>query len=170
MRTALSRRGAAVVAIVVSAWVSWMGMAKAEPLSFKVPLSGGQEVPPVFTAGAGMADVTYDPATRAVSWKLSYEALSSPITTVDVHGPAQPSKNAPAELSLVKQGSPADNPINGQATLTPAQAQQFADGEWYFNIDTQNHPEGEIRGQILPPLPSHDKEGHANHHLRKGRH
>ncbi len=170
MRNVLSRRAAAVVATVLSAWASSSVIAVAEPLSFKVPLSGGQEVPPVFPAGAGMADVTYDPATRAVSWRLSYESLSSPITAVDVHGPAQPSKTAPPEISLVKQGSPAENPINGQATLNPAQAQQFADGEWYFNIDTQNHPEGEIRGQILPPIPSHDKEGHPNHHLRRGRH
>ena len=30
---------------------------------------------------------------------------------------------------LSKQGSPAENPITGQVTLTPEQAQQFAGGE-----------------------------------------
>src|SRR5262245_1636732 len=33
-------------------------LALAEPISFKVPLSGGQEVPAVHPAGAGLAEVT----------------------------------------------------------------------------------------------------------------
>jgi hypothetical protein len=41
--------------------------------------------------------------------------------------------------------------IKGQATLTPAQAQQWTAGEWYINVHTQANPNGEIRGQVLPP-------------------
>jgi hypothetical protein len=52
---------------------------------------------------------------------------------------------------LSKQGSPAENPITGQVTLTPEQAQQFAGGEWYINVHTQAHPGGEIRGYVMPP-------------------
>ena len=37
------------------------------------------------------------------------------------------------------------------ATLTPEQAKQFSDGEWYVNVHTQSHPAGEIRGQVVPP-------------------
>jgi hypothetical protein len=70
---------------------------------------------------------------------------------------------------MVKQGSPIENPITGQATLAPDQARQFADGEWYIDIDTQNHPEGEVRGQIITPLPSHAEDAHPSHHLRRGR-
>jgi len=55
---------------------------------------------------------------------------------------------------LAKQGLPLESPINGQATLTPDQARQFEAGEWYINIHTQAHPEGEIRGQVLTPMPS----------------
>ena len=51
----LSRRMAAVVATVLSAGTGSSFMAQAAPLSFKVPPSGGQEVPPVFPAGAGVA-------------------------------------------------------------------------------------------------------------------
>jgi CHRD domain len=46
-----------------------------------------------------------------------------------------------------------ENPITGQAMLFPDQTKSFAGGEWYINIATQNHPDGEIRGQILTPLP-----------------
>jgi hypothetical protein len=41
--------------------------------------------------------------------------------------------------------------MTGQATLTPAQAEQFMAGDWYINVHTQDHPAGEIRGQVMPP-------------------
>ena len=160
---------ATLVAAVLATWTVCLGIAHGAPVSFKVPLSGGQEVPPVFPAGAATADLTYDPVTRVVTWTLSYSALSSPITVAQFHGPAQPSKNAAPQVAMVKQGSPVENPITGQATLAPDQARQFADGEWYINIDTQNHPEGEVRGQIITPLPSHAEDTHPSHHLQRGR-
>ena len=57
-----------VLATVLLTWAAWLGTAQAEPISFKVPLSGGQEVPPVFPAGTGTADLTYDSATRVLTW------------------------------------------------------------------------------------------------------
>jgi CHRD domain len=170
MRKILFQQGAMIAVAVLSVPIAWLGIAHGAPVSFKVPLSGGQEVPPVFPAGAAMAELTYDSVTRVVTWTLTYTALSGPITVVQFHGPAQPSKNAPPAVAMVKQGSPAENPITGQATLTPDQAQQFADGEWYINIETQNHPEGEIRGQIITPLASHAEEAHPSHRLRRGKH
>jgi hypothetical protein len=169
MHRALFQQVTIVTIAILSTSTAWLGPARSAPVSFKVPLSGGQEVPPVFPAGAGTADLTYDPVTRVVTWTLSYTALSSPITTAQFHGPAQPSKVAPPEVAMVKQGGPVENPITGQATLTPDQARQFADGEWYINIDTQNHPEGEIRGQIITPLPSHTEDAHPSRHLRRGK-
>jgi CHRD domain len=57
------------------------------------------------------------------------------------HGPAQPDKNAPVLVWLIKQGNPMENPINRKATLAPDQARQFEAGDWYINIHTQAHPE-----------------------------
>jgi hypothetical protein len=159
-----------VVATVVFVWAASLGMAQAAPISLKVPLSGGQEVPPVFPAGAGMADLTFDSVTRVLTWTLNYRALSSPITIAQFHGPAQPGKNVQAVLSLVKPGNATENPINGQVTLSPDQARQFAAGEWYINIATQDHLEGEIRGQILTPLPSHAKDTHPRQRSRRSKH
>jgi CHRD domain len=169
MRKILFQQIAIVVVAVLSTSIACLEKAYSAPVSFKVPLSGGQEVPPVFPAGAATADLTYDPVTRVVTWALSYTALSSPITMAEFHGPAQPSKNGPPAIAVVKQGSPAENPITGQGTLTPDQARQFADGEWYINIDTQNHPEGEVRGQVITPLASNAEDAHTSHHLRRGR-
>jgi hypothetical protein len=131
--------------------VAWVGAAQADPVSFQVLLSGAQCVPPVDTTGSGTADLTYDPATRVVAWKIPYSGLSSPSTMAHFHGPAKQGQNAPPVIWLSTQGSPPANPMTGSATLTPEQAQQFSDGEWYVNVHTQSHPAGEIRGQVIPP-------------------
>jgi CHRD domain len=125
--------------------------ALAAPVTFKVPLNGAQCVPPVKTTGSGMAELTYDPATRVLSWIISYSGLSSPTTMAHFHGPAKQGQNAPHLIWLSAEGSAPPNPMTGTATLTPAQAQQFSAGEWYVNVHTKAHPAGEIRGQVIPP-------------------
>jgi len=170
MNDVLSRRALVVTAMVLPAWTAWSRLAQAAPISFKVPLSGGQEVPPVFPAGAGIAELTYDPSTRVLTWSLAYSELSGPATMAHFHGPAQPGKNAPVLVWLIKQGSSMESPINGQATLTPDQARQFEAGEWYINVHTQAHPEGEIRGQVLTPLPSRAGDTHPARHSRSSKH
>jgi hypothetical protein len=105
----------------------------------------------VHPAGAGLADLTYDPSTRVVTWMIGYRGLSGPITMAHFHGPASPGKNAAPVVWLTKQGAPVEYPIKGQATLTPEQARQFAEWKWYINIHTEAHPDGEIRGQVLAP-------------------
>jgi hypothetical protein len=144
------RRFAPIIAACLVGF-GWSGLVQADPLSFKVSLSGAREVPPVETPATGAADIAYDPATRVVSWVITYNGLSGPATAAHFHGPAGQEGKAPLVVWMSKQGSPAENPIKGQATLTPEQAQQFAAGQWYVNIHTQANPGGEIRGQAVPP-------------------
>jgi len=59
--------------------------------------------------------------------------------------------NGPVKIWLSKKGSPVGNPITGKATLSPADARQFEAGDWYINLHTKDNPEGEIRGQVVPP-------------------
>ena len=141
MPAVLSRRTLVVAVLILPAWAAWEPLVHAAAVSFKVPMTGGQEVPPVQIDGYGIADLTYDPDTRVVTWTITYKDLSSPVTP------------APGLVSLTKQGSPVESPIAGQATLTPEQSRQFAAGDWYINIHTQTHPDGEIRGLVLTPQP-----------------
>jgi hypothetical protein len=124
---------------------------EAAPVSFQVPLSGAQCVPPVETGGKGTADLTYDPASRVVTWNIPYSGLSSATTMAHFHGPAKQGENGPALIWLSVQGSPPANPITGSATLTPDQAKQFSAGTWYINVHTKSYPAGEIRGQVILP-------------------
>lgn len=142
---AVSRRVALALAVATFAFA---GAAQAATKSVSIPLTGAQQVPPVETSGSGKADLTYDPGTKVVTWTITFSGLSSPATMAHFHGPAPEGKNGPVVMWLSKQGTPPESPITGQATLTPAQAQQFEAGDWYINVHSQAHPAGELRGQI----------------------
>ena len=118
---------------------------------FQGCLTGAQQVPPVQTGANGMADLSYDPATRMLTWSVTYNGLSGPTTMAHFHGPAVEGKNGPPAIWLAEKGATVASPIKGQATLTPEQAQQLTAGEWYVNVHTQVNPNGEIRGQVMPP-------------------
>lgn len=129
-----------------------LSLAQAAPVSFQVPLAGAQQVPPVQTSGSGNADLTYDASTRVVTWNITFSGLSSPATMAHFHGPAAAGKNAGVKLWLSKKGSTdVTSPISGQATLSADDAKMFEAGDMYINVHTKEHPNGEIRGQVVPP-------------------
>ena len=144
----ISRRAA--IFLTGLACAAWAVPASAAPLSFTVQLSGAQQVPPVQTSGTGSATITYDPSTQKVTWNITYAGLSSPVTMAHFHNAAA-GKNGPVVVWLSKRDGSVASPLTGEATLTPAQAQQFLAGDWYVNVHSQDHPGGEIRGQAVPP-------------------
>ncbi|CAB3808328.1 hypothetical protein LMG28614_06772 [Paraburkholderia ultramafica] len=127
-------------------------LAQAAPVSFEVPLTGAQQVPPLQTPGSGSAKLTYDPSTRVVTWNMSFSGLSSQATMAHFHGPAPAGKNAGVKVWLSQKGSmEMTSPVNGQATLSLDEARMFEAGDMYINLHTKTNPNGEIRGQVVPP-------------------
>ena len=127
-------------------------LVQAAPVSFQVPLTGAQQVPPVQTPGSGSADLTYDPSTRIVTWNVTFSGLSSQATMAHFHGPAPAGKNAGVKVWLSQKGKmEMTSPISGQTTLSPDDAKMFEAGDMYINVHTKNNPDGEIRGQVAPP-------------------
>ncbi len=144
----LSRRAALALAGV--ACIGWIGSATAAAISFKVPLTGAEQVPPVTNAGRGSADLTWNPSTRVVTWDITDSGLTGPVTMAHFHNGPE-GKNGPVVIWLTQKGTEATGAIKGEATLTPEQATQFEAGDWYINVHTKDHPAGEIRGQVRPP-------------------
>ena len=140
-----------LILIACLAWLVWPNLTHAGSLTFKVALSGTEEVPPLQTTGAGTAEFSYDPATRNLKWTITYSGLTGTATMAHFHGPVAPGGKGPVVIWLSKKGSPAASPITGQVILTPDQASQFLAGQWYVNVHTQANPGGEIRGQAKPP-------------------
>ncbi len=137
------RMKALLAAILISGFVP--GFALAETLAYKADLKGSQEVPANDTKGTGTAAVTFDPATKVLTWKVTYSGLTGPATAAHLHGPADPGKNAGVVIGFTNPQSP----IEGSGSLTDAQAADLAAGKLYINVHTAANKGGEIRGQLV---------------------
>jgi hypothetical protein len=121
-----------IMPIILTVLVAWPLMAwAAAPMTFKVHLTGGQEVPLVKTSATGDAIFTLwlypaGPPPVLKPGKLSGILAVGTITAKNLAGPL---KGKPLK-SLV------DDMEGGRA---------------YVNVHTKAHPEGEIRGQIGVP-------------------
>jgi hypothetical protein len=129
--------------LACAAAVVFAGPASAE--KFKAALDGKSEVPATTSSGTGTADIDYDPASKKLTWKLTYSGLSGPATAAHFHGPAEPGKNAGVAVAIPNATS---SPVEGSATLTDAQAADLEAGKYYVNVHTAGNPGGEIRGQV----------------------
>lgn len=134
----------AVLAFAPAVAVITPAFAAAE--AYMATLSAADEVPPNDSKGTGQVDATYDTDTKVLKWSITYEGLTGDATAAHFHGPADPGANAPPVVPI-----PDDklmSPIEGEATLTDAQATDLAAGKIYFNVHTAKYPDGEIRGQL----------------------
>ncbi len=73
----------------------------------KATLDSASEVPATTTAGKGTADIDFDPATKKLTWKLTYSGLTGPATMAHFHGPAEAGKNAGVAVPIHSQPHPA---------------------------------------------------------------
>lgn len=133
--------GASVLAMLLIA----ASPALAEKLTMKVPLSAAAEVPPNSSPGTGSADVTFDTASKLLTWKVTYSGLTGPATMAHFHGPAEAGKNAAVVVPIPNIASGVD----GSATLNDAQAADLMAGKYYINVHTDANKGGEIRGQVV---------------------
>ncbi len=99
-------------------------------------MNAASEVPPSMTRGSGMAEAWLNKDTNVLKYKITYEGLSGPATAAHFHGPATAGANAAVVLPFASPASP----IEGQATLTPAQAADLMAGKWYANVHTAANP------------------------------
>jgi hypothetical protein len=127
----------------------WSTASRAAPTAFRINLSGASEVPANDSRGTGVAELTFDAATKTLTWNVTFSGLTGPATMAHFHGPAAPGVNAP--VVIVLGGAGLTSPFGGQAKLTDQQQADMLAGKWYMNIHTAAHPAGEIRGQVVPP-------------------
>ena len=139
----MSKTKMLLATITLGAGVVLAGPAFAEKL--KAVLDAKSEVPPNASAATGTADIDFDPATKTLTWKLTYSGLTGPATAAHFHGPAEVGKNAAVAVPITNAGS---SPVEGSAILTDAQVADMMAGRCYVNVHTAANPGGEIRGQV----------------------
>jgi len=138
----MSPRSIMLASLALGASIALAGPASADKM--KATLDGASEVPATTSAGKGTADIDFDPATKKLTWKLTYSGLTGPATMAHFHGPAEPGKNAGVAVPI----TPATSGSEGSATLTDAQAADLLAGKYYINVHTEANKGGEIRGQV----------------------
>ena len=111
----------------------------------KVVLSGNQEIPPVATSASGTGTITVN-ADRSVIGNATITGMS--VTVAHLHEGAA-GTSGPIIIPLIRT---ADNvwSVPSGARLTDAQYESYKAGNLYFNIHSEAHRSGEIRGQIKP--------------------
>jgi hypothetical protein len=137
MRFASLVRAAAVATLFLSAVVLAQEV--------KVTLAGNQEIPPVTTTGSGSATITVAPD-LGVTGRIVVTGMTPTVAHIHL-GP--PGANGPIVVPLTKTG---DNvwSVPPGARLTVEQYDAFKSGNLYYNVHSEAHRGGEIRGQIRP--------------------
>ncbi len=134
-----------LVGLALAALVGSGSAAFAETIVYKAALNAQSQVPPNDTKGTGTAEITFDTATKMLTWTVTFSDLTGPATAAHFHGPAEPGKTAGVVVLI---GNNPTSPAKGTATLTDAQAADLAAGRWYVNVHTAANRPGEIRGQV----------------------
>ena len=111
----------------------------------KVTLSGDQEIPPVTTSAAGTGTITVG-EDKSVSGKVTISGIT-PLVAHIHEAPA--GANGPIVIPLTKT-SDTVWVVPAGAKLTDSQYASYKAGNLYYNVHTETHKSGEIRGQIKP--------------------
>ncbi len=149
-RRQLNRLTLSAFAVLAAAAITGCGMMSGQPapsnmVAFTTQLRGANEVPANSSQGSGSVDAVLNKDTNLLRWKVNFSGLTGPATAAHFHGPAAVGANAGVVLPWT---GPISSPLEGSATLTPAQAADLMSGRWYANIHTAANPGGEVRGQM----------------------
>jgi len=110
-----------------------------------VVLSGQNEIPPVTTSATGTGTLTISPD-KSVGGKVTISGMTA--TVAHIHEAAAGSNGA----IIIPLTKASDNVwvVPAGARLTDAQYESYKADKLYFNIHSEAHKSGEIRGQIKP--------------------
>jgi hypothetical protein len=145
---------AALASLVITATQSY-----AQNEKYRAKLDGNNEVPAVNTTSEGV--INFKAKNDMLTWKMNVTGTND-ATGVNIHK-GKAGENGEVVVDLMKVSKHSDNPkgmtMRGNVTdssLTGSMAGQtiadlktaMANGDTYVNLKTQDHPDGEIRGQI----------------------
>jgi CHRD domain len=141
-------------------------IANSQTERFSARLSGGEEVPPINTAGTGNFEMTIQPGT--ITFSLTFSGLSSPLAVAHLHfgqanvaggvmiflcgGGGQPACPATTEGTITGTITAANVTGPSLQGIAPGDLdsalEAVRNGLSYANMHTANFGGGEIRGQI----------------------
>jgi hypothetical protein len=157
-----------LIIILVSVLLASFGMASdksGRELHFKAELSGNEEVPAVKTQAKGEAKFYLRKGEDRFTYSVVLRGIEN-ITAAHIHK-GKKGENGPPVVDLFKEprGKTATGtllsegvifaydligPLKGKSLKSLEEMMETEDA--YVNVHSKDHPEGEIRGQIIPGI------------------
>jgi hypothetical protein len=116
-------------------------------------LDGAQETPPVATTGTGSGTATLDDVTNQFILSGTFQNLIGTTNNAHVHGPAPPGTPAGVMFGITFDFGVSSGNYSFNGVISAANTAHILAGNAYVNIHSTFRPGGEIRGQILNPVP-----------------
>ena len=149
------------ISLSVLLTVSVVDQIHAAKYPYDAPLSGENEVPPTQSTATGLAEFT-PPVNGSIKYRINITGISN-ATGAHIHsGQAGENGEVVADLLTsmkvndVSYGMTIRGNISDSSLKGPMQGKTLEDlvaamdsGQTYVNIHTAQHPDGEIRGQII---------------------
>jgi CHRD domain len=121
-----------------------------------IAMTGAKETPANPSTGTGSLDVSYNKASKILTYKVTWQDLSDTITLMHIHGLAPAGYAASPVQNILLQKNEKSFPFRGgsySGTLLVDGAKikedDLLNNLFYMNIHTKTYPAGEIRGQIV---------------------
>lgn len=111
-----------------------------------LPMKDTQVVPSNESNGAGTITGKYSKSTKVFTYTVTWTGLSSPLNGMRFYKGAR-GVNGPAVKNIQSSGSAAGS-ITESWTVPDSLRTTLEQGGLYINIQTDNYPNGEIRGQV----------------------
>lgn len=140
--------GIAAFSLLVSPGLISSPETRAANFVFETQMFGTNQVPPVTTVGWGFFRFFFNDDRSAADVTVDLKGLAGDaVVSADIHRGA-PGSNGPVVKHLADGGFIV---TSAKVTFTRAELQDMAAGNWYISLKTETHPDGELRGQIVPP-------------------
>ena len=111
--------------------------------------NGSQENPPVTTSGTATLIGEYNGRTNNWEYRINWTNMSSIVSAVQIHGPAQAGIAGQMQVALAITTPGITGKAEGNVTLTEEQQGYLLANQLYLSIITPSHVNGEVRGQIM---------------------
>ncbi len=120
--------------------------AAADDIIYTAVLSDADQSTPTYSPGKGFAELRLERATLKLSWRITYQGLTSAPISAGLYGPENVGANAGQVVDLGTRGL--KSPITGSAIISDGVLGYLTTGRVYVNIHTTRYKNGELRGQL----------------------
>lgn len=138
--------GHCVFAWLLCAVIAPAAVAADDDIIYTAVLSDEDQSTPTYSPGKGFAELRLERATLKLSWKITYQGLTSPPIAAGLYGPENVGANAGQVVDLGTRGL--RSPIVGSAIISDGVLGYLTTGRIYVNIHTHRYKDGELRGQV----------------------